>query len=259
MSDKNNETVDSVTTEESLNSQTQGGCCGSTDSKEDESSACCRKEGEECCGEHGDTCCGENKEEDCCNDDAQCCGGSNSGCCDDLQEDEQADSGCCGGGKCGSQETEKAPELVLKTQYDELHNKYIRLYSEFENFRNRTQREKADLIETANANLLEKMCEVKENFDRAFHPDNKAADAEAFEKGMKLIREHFDKVLKDSGLEIMDPSGEEFDPNIHEAFMQQSSDSIAENHVITVFQKGYKIKNKIIRTAKVIVSSGKEV
>ena len=129
--------------------------------------------------------------------------------------------------------------------------------AEFDNFRRRTAKEQLDIIETANAKLLEKLSEVLDNFERAFAAENKANDLEAFEKGMQLIHSQFAKTLTDAGLEQIDPIGQEFDPNCQEALMQQPSEDIPEGHVVTVFQKGYRLKGKILKTAKVIVSSGK--
>ena len=123
--------------------------------------------------------------------------------------------------------------------------------------RRRTAKEQLELIETATGKLLEKLSEVQDNFERAFASENKAQDLEAFEKGMQMIYNQFAKILTDAGLEQIDPTGAEFDPNMHEALMQQPSETVPEGHVVTVFQKGYKLKNKILKTAKVIVSSGK--
>lgn len=145
----------------------------------------------------------------------------------------------------------------LKIALAEANNRHLRLMAEFENFRRRSAKEQLDLIETANGKLLEKLSEVQDNFERAFAAENKAQDLEAFEKGMQMIYNQFAKVLTDAGLEQIDPTGKEFDPNLHEALMQQPSETIPEGHVVTVFQKGYKLKNKILKTAKVIVSSGK--
>jgi molecular chaperone GrpE len=136
-------------------------------------------------------------------------------------------------------------------------DKYLRLFAEFENYRMRTAKEQLELINTANGKLLTKLSEVKDNFDRAFAEENKSGDLEAFEKGMKLIQQQFDKILTEFGLEIIDPAGEVFDPNVHEALMKQPNEDIPEGSVIQVFQKGYRIKNKLLKTAKVIVSSGK--
>lgn len=156
-------------------------------------------------------------------------------------------------------ELDKAKEEIdtLKAQVAENKDRYVRLMAEFDNFRRRTAKEQLDLIETANAKLLEKLSEVLDNFERAAHPDNnRQKDYDAFAKGIQMIHDQFAKILKDAGLEQLDPVGEPFDPNYHEALMRQASDKIPESHVIQVFQKGYKLKNKLLKTAKVIVSSG---
>ena len=159
--------------------------------------------------------------------------------------------------KAAEQPAAPSSEEILKQQLAESNDRFVRLMAEFENFRRRNAKEQLELIETANGKLLEKLSEVQDNFERAFASENKAKDLEAFEKGMQMIYNQFAKVLTDAGLEQIDPTGKEFDPNLHEALMQQPSETIPEGHVVTVFQKGYKLKNKILKTAKVIVSSGK--
>ncbi len=146
---------------------------------------------------------------------------------------------------------------ALKAALADANDRNLRLMAEFDNFRRRSAKEQLELIETANGKLLEKLSEVQDNFERAFASENKAQDLEAFEKGMQMIYNQFAKILTDAGLEQIDPTGAEFDPNMHEALMQQPSETVPEGHVVTVFQKGYKLKNKILKTAKVIVSSGK--
>ena len=159
--------------------------------------------------------------------------------------------------KAAEQPAAPSAEEILKQQLADANDRFVRLMAEFENFRRRNAKEQLELIETANGKLLEKLSEVQDNFERAFASENKAKDLEAFEKGMQMIYNQFAKVLTDAGLEQIDPTGKEFDPNLHEALMQQPSETIPEGHVVTVFQKGYKLKNKILKTAKVIVSSGK--
>ncbi|MBR3670767.1 MAG: nucleotide exchange factor GrpE [Fibrobacter sp.] len=154
--------------------------------------------------------------------------------------------------------TNSATETAaLKAALADANDRNLRLMAEFDNYRRRTAKEQLELIETANGKLLEKLSEVQDNFERAFASENKAQDLEAFEKGMQMIYNQFAKILTDAGLEQIDPTGAEFDPNMHEALMQQPSETVPEGHVVTVFQKGYKLKNKILKTAKVIVSSGK--
>lgn len=154
-------------------------------------------------------------------------------------------------------ESTESAEDVLKAELAAANDRNLRLMAEFDNFRRRSAREQLDIIETANGKLLEKLSEVLDNFERAFAAENKAKDLDTFEKGMQMIHDQFAKVLTDAGLEQLDPTGEEFDPNCHEALMQQPSEEVPENHVVTVFMKGYKLKNKILKPAKVIVSSGK--
>lgn len=149
------------------------------------------------------------------------------------------------------------PTATLKAALADANDRNLRLMAEFDNYRRRTAKEQLELIETANGKLLEKLSEVQDNFERAFASENKAQDLEAFEKGMQMIYNQFAKILTDAGLEQIDPTGAEFDPNMHEALMQQPSETVPEGHVVAVFQKGYKLKNKILKTAKVIVSSGK--
>ena len=156
-----------------------------------------------------------------------------------------------------SAEAAPSAEEVLKQQLADATDRNLRLMAEFDNFRRRSAKEQLDIIETANGKLLEKLSEVQDNFERAFASENKAKDLDAFEKVMQMIYNQFAKILTDAGLEQIDPTGAEFDPNMHEALMQQPSETIPEGHVVTVFQKGYKLKNKILKTAKVIVSSGK--
>ncbi|MBR2210207.1 MAG: nucleotide exchange factor GrpE [Fibrobacter sp.] len=176
--------------------------------------------------------------------------------------DAQAESGTEPSAEAAAEQPAEAaaevdPTEALKQQLADANDRNLRLMAEFDNYRRRTAKEQLELIETANGKLLEKLSEVQDNFERAFASENKAQDLEAFEKGMQMIYNQFAKILTDAGLEQIDPTGAEFDPNCHEALMQQPSETVPEGHVVTVFQKGYKLKNKILKTAKVIVSSGK--
>ena len=177
--------------------------------------------------------------------------------------DAQAEAAADNPAEAAEQPADQAPEStesaedVLKAELAAANDRNLRLMAEFDNFRRRSAKEQLELIETANGKLLEKLSEVQDNFERAFASENKAQDLEAFEKGMQMIYNQFAKILTDAGLEQIDPTGAEFDPKMHEALMQQPSETVPEGHVVTVFQKGYKLKNKILKTAKVIVSSGK--
>ena len=151
----------------------------------------------------------------------------------------------------------QAENAALKEQANAAADKFVRLMAEFDNFRRRTAKEQFYLIETANGKLLEKLSEVLDNFERAAAPENnQQKDFDAFSKGIQMIHDQFYKILTDAGLVQIDPVGQEFDPNEQEALMNQPSETVPESHVVQVFQKGYKLKNKLLKTAKVIVSSG---
>jgi molecular chaperone GrpE len=111
---------------------------------------------------------------------------------------------------------------------------------------------------TANARLIGKLTEVLDNFHRAFEAQGKGSpeDFANYEKGVKLIYGRFKEILDAEGLEEIDPVGAEFDPNLHEALLQQPSETVPEHHVIQTVQKGYRLKAKILKHAKVIVSQG---
>ena len=194
--------------------------------------------------------------QDAMNLEAEANGSANKSADDAPKADDAADAAKAEE-KTAEQPAAPSAEEILKQQLADANDRFVRLMAEFENFRRRNAKEQLELIETANGKLLEKLSEVQDNFERAFASENKAKDLEAFEKGMQMIYNQFAKVLTDAGLEQIDPTGKEFDPNLHEALMQQPSETSPEGHVVTVVQKGYKLKNKILKTAKVIVSSGK--
>ncbi|MEO6097449.1 MAG: nucleotide exchange factor GrpE [Fibrobacteria bacterium] len=145
----------------------------------------------------------------------------------------------------------------LQDEVQDAKDKHLRLLAEFENFRRRSAKESFEIIATANAKLLGKLTDVLDDFNLAFDPKHKSDKLEDVEKGMSLIYNKFKNLLSDEGLTEVDPQGEAFDPNLHDALMQQPSDTVPENHIIQVLQKGYKAKSKILKHAKVIVSTGK--
>ena len=167
-----------------------------------------------------------------------------------------ADSAAAAEEKSGSA-SGSSSNSKLEAEIAELKDKNLRLYAEFDNFRRRTAKESFEMMVTANAKLIEKLTEIMDNFNRAFDPNNKAS-SEDFEKGMKMIFGRFKDILDAEGLEEIDPAGAVFDPNLHEALLQQVSDTVPENNVIQTISKGYKLKTKILKNAKVIVSKGKE-
>lgn len=140
-----------------------------------------------------------------------------------------------------------------KDELAEAKDKYIRLYSEFENFRRRTAREKLELIQSANEATIKSFLPVLDDFERAeksFQGSN-AKDLE----GLQLISNKFRKLLEQSGVKAMDlPAGSEFNPDLHDAITQVPvNDENLKGRIVEVVEKGYLLNDKVIRHAKVVV------
>ncbi len=144
-------------------------------------------------------------------------------------------------------------ELTIK--YEELNDKYTRLYSEFDNYRRRTLKEKAELIKTAAKDTIESLLPVLDDFDRAFQAFAEHGVDDETVHGVELIYNKFFNALKQQGLEPMDSKGKEFDTDFHEAVTHIPAESEdMKNKVFDVITKGYLLNGKIIRHAKVVVS-----
>lgn len=149
--------------------------------------------------------------------------------------------------------TEKgSAEDKLKAELDEEKNKYIRLLAEYDNFRKRSAKEKLESFGDATAKAISDILPVYDNFERALQSES---SDENFKKGVEMIFNNFTETLKKIGVEAIDPIGQEFDPNVAQAINQVEDENYGENTVCQVFQKGYKIGDKIIRYAMVVVAN----
>ena len=146
---------------------------------------------------------------------------------------------------------------MLKTEVGELKDKYIRLYSEFDNFRRRTSKEKMEFFKTANEDLMNSLLPVLDDFERAQKAMKPAENNEAITEGINLIQSKLFKTLEGKGLKIMDTNvGSEFNSELHEAITQSPAPSPElKGKVIDVLEKGYYLNEKVIRFAKVIIGS----
>ena len=136
---------------------------------------------------------------------------------------------------------------------DEFKNRYVRVLADFENFRKRTEREKADFFRYAVANVLKDVLPVLDNFDRAL---DHAEEGDEFHRGVSLIYKQLYDVLQRHGLKPIDESGVAFDPNIHEAVVREEDDSVPNHSVTAVLQKGYFLHDRLLRPALVKVAVG---
>ena len=147
---------------------------------------------------------------------------------------------------------EPTAEEKLTKELDEQKDKYMRLAAEYDNFRKRSAKERLDISATTIGNTVSEILPVFDNFERAL---NAETTDEKYKSGVEMIFNQFGEALKKLGVEIIDPLGETFDPNIANAVNQIEDDKLGENEVAQVFQKGYKIGDKIIRYAMVVVAN----
>ena len=152
-----------------------------------------------------------------------------------------------------NEELIKQLEATTKER-DEFKDQLLRKVAEFENFRNRTMKEKEDLIFYANASLIRNILDIVDNLEKANESVKKSKDYDAFVKGLEMIELQLKNVLKDEGLtEIETKIGDDFNVELHDALMAMDSD-LAPGKIAQIFQKGYMIKDKIIRHTKVATS-----
>ena len=147
-------------------------------------------------------------------------------------------------------------EEKLKAELAEQKDKYLRLYSEFENFRRRTAKEKSELIMSANEQLLKALIPVVDDFERAEKSFGSKKDDKEFE-GFFLIQNKFKKTLDQTGLKPMDiKPGADFNADLHEAITQiPAPDEKLKGKIVDVIENGYFLNDKVIRFAKVVVGS----
>ena len=145
-----------------------------------------------------------------------------------------------------------APEVDWQKKYEESHDAHLRLAAEYDNFRKRTLKEKEASYGNGKADAVAKLLPVYDNLERALKQD--IADA-AFKKGVEMTMTELVKILTSMGVEIFGEAGQEFDPNLHNAVMHCDDDSFGENTICQVFQKGFKIGDKVVRFALVQVAN----
>lgn len=147
---------------------------------------------------------------------------------------------------------EESLEEKLKIQED----KYLRLFSEFDNFRKRTQKEKAELISATKADVFKLILPILDDFDRALKSITNASDIDSLKEGVELIHSKILQTLKSKGLESMDILNQEFNADEHEAITNIPAPSEdLKGKIIDVVETGYKLNEKIIRYPKVVVGN----
>jgi molecular chaperone GrpE len=162
----------------------------------------------------------------------------------------------------------RADDPTLKLQEAEKkaaenYDKYLRSVAEFDNYRKRSIREKADAINYGNEKLLQDFLPLLDGIDRALEQSDKVGDIESFKKGLRMIRDQFLGLLEKNGVESIEALQKDFDPNLHEAMLQIDSPDHEHNKVVNEFEKGFLLKGRLLRPARVSVckrpSSGDDI
>lgn len=143
---------------------------------------------------------------------------------------------------------------VLKQEVSELKDKYLRLFAEFDNYKKRTVKERLELLRTAAQDTVSSLLPVLDDFDRAKKTADDENTEETFSEGVLLVYNKLYSVLTNHGLQAMESNGAEFDPELHEAISEiPVEDAAMKGKVIDTIEKGYYLRDKIIRHAKVVV------
>jgi len=141
----------------------------------------------------------------------------------------------------------------LEQEKEELMNRLVRLQADFDNYRKRTRVEKEELEKQANFNLIQRLLPVIDNLERACQTSGE--NSEDIREGVQMVTRQFKEILEKEGVTPIECPGEPFDPNCHEAVMVEDSSEHPPNTVLDELQKGYKMKDKVLRASMVKVSS----
>ena len=145
---------------------------------------------------------------------------------------------------------------VLRREVEELRDKNLRVLAESRNLQQRAQRDKAEALKFAEADFSRELLVVLDDLERTQESAGAVTDVQAVTDGVRIVYEHFLKVLKGRGIEPIEALGTPFDPAVHEAIMQQPSDEHAAGTVMQEVARGYKMHDRVLRPTRVVVSSG---
>ncbi len=157
-------------------------------------------------------------------------------------------------GTLTSEQLEELKQRAAKA--DEHWDRLLRTTADLDNYKKRASREKQEAVKYANENLLQKLIPVLDTFDMALSATNNTqADAvQALQTGIRMVYQQLKTALQDAGLEEIDAAGKQFNPNLHEAVSQQETAEVPEGHVVQQLRKGYKLRDRLLRPATVVVA-----
>jgi molecular chaperone GrpE len=153
-------------------------------------------------------------------------------------------------------EEELDPLEKAEREATEWRERAMRTQAELENFRKRMTRERGEAIQYANARLFESLLPILDNFEMGLKAAKNESEESMIFQGMNMVFRQVQDFLQDNGVTSLEPKGEVFDPNLHEAVEQQFSDEVEEGRIIAVLRRGFRLNERLLRAANVIVSKG---
>jgi molecular chaperone GrpE len=143
----------------------------------------------------------------------------------------------------------------LQADLDRFRDLALRSQADFENYKKRAAREKEDAVKYANSSLLQRLVSILDNFELGLAAAKTEGEHSPIYSGMVLVQKQLNDLLEENGLQAIEAEGKKFDPNLHEAIAHEPSES-AEETVIRQARRGYRFKDRLLRPARVVVSSG---
>ena len=143
----------------------------------------------------------------------------------------------------------------LQADLDRFRDLALRSQADFENYKKRAAREKEDAVKYANSSLLQRLVSILDNFELGLAAAKTETEDSPIYSGMVLVQKQLNDLLEENGLQAIEAEGKKFDPNLHEAIAHEPSES-AEETVIRQARRGYRFKDRLLRPARVVVSSG---
>jgi molecular chaperone GrpE len=161
--------------------------------------------------------------------------------------------------EAGDAKSDQSEETLLSQMQGDLErfrDLALRSQADFENFRKRAAREKDDAIKYANASFLDRLIPILDNFELGLNAARTGAGNSPILAGMDMVAKQLTDFLTSSGVEAVNGEGQPFDPNLHEAVAQEESATVKEGVVIRQLRRGYKLRERLLRPATVVVSKG---
>jgi molecular chaperone GrpE len=148
------------------------------------------------------------------------------------------------------------PTAGLQADLDRFRDLALRSQADFENYKKRSAREKEEAIKYANSSLLERLVGIIDNFELGLAAAKEQGADSPIYSGMVLVQKQLNDLLAENGLQLIEAEGKRFDPNLHEAIAHERSNEFPEGVVVRQARRGYRFKDRLLRPAKVVVSSG---